>query len=43
MLPNVVSPEFFMAKVDVKVAYLPIPVLAEFYCLLAFEKATDIF
>ena len=28
MLPNVVSPEFFMAKMDVKVAYLTIPVLA---------------
>ena len=38
MLPNVVRQDFFMAKVDLKDAYLTIPVSAEFHCLLAFQN-----
>ena len=37
MLPNVVRQNFFMAKVDLKDAYLTVPVSAEFHCLLGFQ------
>ena len=41
MLPNVVRQDFFMAKVDLKDAYLTVLVSAdwaEFHCLLAFQN-----
>ena len=37
MLPNVVCQNFFVAKVDLKDAYLTVPVSAEFHCLLGFQ------
>ena len=37
MLPNVLCQNFFMAKVDLKDAYLTVPVSAEFRCLLGFQ------
>ena len=37
MLPNVVRQNFFMAKVDLKDAYLTVAVSAEFHCLLGFQ------
>ena len=36
MLPNVLLKDFFMAKVDLKDAYLTVPVAEEFGCPLAF-------
>jgi len=38
MVPNVVQNNYFMAKIDLKDAYLTVPVAAVFRCLLAFAN-----
>jgi len=42
MLPTVVQKDFFMAKVNLKDAYLTVPVAAEFHCLLTFQDERKI-
>jgi len=38
MVPNVIQQDHFMAKIDLKDAYLTVPVAAKFHCLLAFPN-----
>jgi len=42
MVPNVVQKNYLMAKIDLKDAYLTVPVAAEFRCLLAFPNKTAV-
>ena len=41
VLPKLVYQVFFMAKVDLMVTFLTIPVSAKFHCLLAFQNDED--
>ena len=43
MVPSVVQKDFLLAKVDLKDAYLTVPVSAEFRCLLAFQNESKAF
>jgi len=43
MVPNVVQKNYFMAKIDLKDAYLTVPVAAEFRCIMAFPNENQDF